>query len=119
MKTHLLLWILLLPLIGALIAKVAYILIDVFFHDLSLEFFYLTSAWEVFGGIPLYYMGLYGFGANFATNGREGKCAFGAAFHNPDCAALFSVHLRPSIRCLVLKEAIEFPCRGSIYKLKS
>ena len=55
------------PLIGSIISKLVYLLGTIFFGSLPIEFFYLGTAWDIFGGIPIYYMGVYGYGSSSAS----------------------------------------------------
>lgn len=57
---------LLFPLIGSLITKSVYVIGSLFPNQLPLDFFYLAAAWDIFGGMPIYYMGIYGYGSNAA-----------------------------------------------------
>lgn len=54
----------LLPLLGAFITNMAYVLISLFGEALPLEIFFLTKAWDFCGGMPLYYLGVCSYAAS-------------------------------------------------------
>ena len=61
----------LLPLLGAFITNMAYVLISLFGEALPLEFFFLTKAWDFCGGMPLYYLGVCSYAASNSKNNNR------------------------------------------------
>ena len=53
-----------LPLLGAFVTNMAYVLISVFGEALPLEIFFLTKMWDFCGGMPLYYLGVCSYAAS-------------------------------------------------------
>ncbi len=56
---------------GVLAANVSSLINVAFIESLPLEFFYLEQLAAVFGGLPVYYLGVYGFGSSFTRNPED------------------------------------------------
>ena len=52
-----------LPLIGFIFSAISGILTYAFIETIPIEFFYFESVYAFFGGVPVYYLGIYNYGA--------------------------------------------------------
>eukprot|EP00095_Tigriopus_kingsejongensis_P000772 maker-scaffold67_size430214-snap-gene-1.17 protein:Tk00772 transcript:maker-scaffold67_size430214-snap-gene-1.17-mRNA-1 annotation:"solute carrier family 46 member 3-like isoform x1" len=55
---------LLFPILGRIVGKSIHVLSAIFYYELPLWMYYFTEFHELMGGIPIYYMGVYGYGSN-------------------------------------------------------
>jgi len=55
----------LIPLLGFLFANVATLVNAVYLEELPVQFFYLEESMSFFGGLAVYYLGIYGLEINF------------------------------------------------------
>ena len=55
------------PLFGSFLSSVAQLLICIFVDVLPVEAFYADTVYAFCGGMPVYYMGVYSFGASVTT----------------------------------------------------
>ena len=58
------------PIIGCVLTDIALLLNYLFIESLPLQFFYAEQLWQVFGGISVMYMGIYGYIASY-TESKE------------------------------------------------
>ena len=55
------------PLLGGLLAVIMDLFIYIFIDQLPVEIYYATTSYHFLGGSPIYYMGVYGFGATITS----------------------------------------------------
>ncbi|XP_059092418.1 proton-coupled folate transporter-like isoform X1 [Tigriopus californicus] len=59
------------PMLGRILGKTVHLLHLMFYHELPIWAYYFTELSDIMGGIPIYYMGVYGYGSNTVDQAKR------------------------------------------------